>query len=100
MPLNRRTFEKLLKSKFGFEEASNRSGDHIWYTLELDGLPAIFTKLSHSEKEISANLAGKIARQLRVPRPFFDGMFECKNDSDAYEAQVREHPVPPWDVRF
>jgi len=100
MPLNRRDFEKLLKSKFGFEQAENRSDDHIWYSLRLEGLPEILTKVSHSDREIGKKLEGMIARQLRVPKPFFTGMFECKNDREAYEARVREDPAPPWDVRL
>jgi len=100
MPLKRRQIENLLKTKFGFEEADHRSDDHNWYVLQLEGLPAIFTKFSHSENEIGKNLEGKIARQLRVSKPFFSGMFKCDNDKDAYYDQVRDDPTPPWDVRF
>jgi len=73
MPINRRDFEKLLKSKFGFEKDEKRSDDHIWYTLQLDDLPVISTKVSHSENEIGKKLEGMIARQLRVRKPFFHG---------------------------
>jgi hypothetical protein len=100
MALKRGEFERLLRSKFGFEEAENRSNDHTWYTLEIEGLPAIFTKISHSEKEFGSKLEGMIARQLRVPRPFFRDMFQCTENRQAYETRVRRDSVPPWDVHF
>jgi hypothetical protein len=100
MAFKRREIESLLKSKFGFVEDEKRSDDHKWYVLRIDDLPDIATKVSHSGKDIGKVLEGKIARQLRVPRPFFIGMFKCDEDKEAYQKRVRENPVPPWDVRF
>ena len=95
-----RLIERLLQTKFGFEEDKNRSVDHQWFVLRLEGLPDIVTKLSHSDREIGRKLEGMMARQLRVPKSFFSGMFECEHDREAYEDQVREDPKPPWDVGF
>jgi len=100
MPLKKREFVQLLQSKFGFAEDENRSDDHRWFVLQLDDLPAIATKVSRSGSEITTALAAMIARQLRVRKTFFVGMFDCTNDRAAYVAQVTEDPFPPWEVRF
>ncbi len=99
MPLDSNEAERQLSKKFGFEKATGRSKDHHWYTLKLDGLPAITTKFSHGQRgSLSASIQAKIARQLRVPNEFFVGMIACTNSKTAYETRVRETPVPPWDV--
>jgi hypothetical protein len=100
MPLNSREARKILVSKFAFAEAPGRSDDHRWYELKLDGLPPIATKFSHSMKDIDDTLAGKIARQLRVPRRFLYEMISCKNDKESYYKTVRENPIPPWNHGF
>jgi hypothetical protein len=101
MPFKPRDIESLLQTKFGFVEDAGRSGDHRWYVLRIDDdLPDIVTKVSHSKKDIGKKLEGKIARQLRVSKSFFAGMFSCQNDKDSYENRVRTDPVPPWNVRF
>ena len=89
MPLKRKRVESVLQSKFGFEEAPNRSDDHRWFVLRLEGVADIFAFFSHGEREIGKVLEGKIARQLRVSRKFFLDMIECKNDSETYNQQVR-----------
>ena len=100
MPRKPREIEEKLRSKFGFIEAKAHAADHRWYELRLDGLPVILTKVSHSRAEIGAKLASKIARQLRVSKKYFDGMMDCTNGSGEYRRQVREHPTPPFDVKF
>jgi len=94
-----REIEDLLKSKFGFSPAKSRSKDHRSYQRLLAGLPPIITKVSHSKKDIGPKLLSKIARQLRVHGPFFDGMFNCTKSSTEYEAQVRADAYPPFSVR-
>lgn len=97
MAFKRRHIERLLQQKFGFEPAANRSEDHRWYRLSLDGLPLIFTKVSHSKKDIGHRLESKIARQLHVRTPFFREMFECTRDLDQYREQIVNDPYPPWE---
>jgi hypothetical protein len=92
--------ENVLQVKFGFIRAKGHSSDHHWYELRLKGLPAILTKVSHSKKEIGSQLAGKIARQLRVRKIYFEGMLDCTNSREDYYRQVRGSPFPPFDVRF
>jgi hypothetical protein len=92
--------ERLLQSKFGFSPAKGHSSDHRWYELQLPGLPVILTKVSHSKAEIGSNLESKIARQLRVRRPFFEEMIVCTKGLDEYKHQVQTDPYPPFDVRL
>jgi len=100
MPIKIRDAEQQIQNKFGFEPAAERSTDHRWYNLRLEGLPTISTKLSHSRGDLSPTLEAIIARQLRVSRAFFLEMIKCTRAAQDYERQVREAPRPPWDVRF
>jgi predicted RNase H-like HicB family nuclease len=77
MPRRPRDIETALQTKFGFVRAAAHSSDHHGYELRLPGLPLILTKVSHSKQDIGPKLEGKIARQLRVRKPYFDGMIEC-----------------------
>ncbi len=100
MPIKIRDAERQIQNKFGFEPAAERSPDHRWYKLRLEGLPTISTKFSHSKGDLSPKLEAIIARQLRVTRAFFLDMIRCTRAAQDYERQVREAPVPPWDVWF
>ena len=100
MPRKPRDIESRLVNKFHFKEARSHSPDHRWYELRIAGLPVIMTKISHSKGEIGPRLEAMIARQLRVKKAFFQEMIDCTKGPDAYEAQVRDNPVPPWDVRY
>jgi hypothetical protein len=92
--------EKQLEHKFGFEPDTGHAVDHRWWSLRLDGLPPIRTKVSHGNKEISQMIAGKMAKQLRVPSPFFREMIACTKSKHDYYDSVRTHPVPPWEHRI
>jgi hypothetical protein len=100
MPRRPLDIEAALQTKFGFVRAFTHSSDHYWYELRLPGLPIILTKVSHSKEDIGPKLEGKIARQLRVRKPYFDGMIECHNSCEDYYRQVRESPFPPFDILF
>ena len=100
MPRKTRDVESLLQSKYGFTEAKERSRDHRWYGLNLPGLPTIATKFSHSNQDINPALESKIARQLRVRKPYFVGMVDCTHSKQDYYRQVQQDPFPPFDVRF
>jgi hypothetical protein len=92
--------EGMLQTKFGFTSAEGHSSDHRWYELHLEGLPVILTKVSHTKREIRSGLEGKIARQLRVHKPYFDEMLDCTHNREDYYRQVRNDPYPPFDIRF
>ena len=100
MPFRPRELEQILLRKFDFSYAENRSDDHIWFELELPGLPVISTYISHGNTPIDKSLEGIIAKQLRVRTQYFRGMRDCHNSREDYYRQVRENPYPPWDVRF
>jgi len=100
MPYKPKEVERKLQDKFLFGPAEGHSSDHHWFQLELPGLPAILTKVSHNREEIGAKLEGKIARQLRVHIGYFRGMMDCMNTREKYYRQVRENPYPPFDVLF
>jgi len=100
MPIKIRDAERQIQNKFGFEPAAERSSDPRWYKLRLEGLPVISTYFSHSKGDLSPMLEGMIARQLRVTRGYFLDMIGCSRGAQEYYQQVREAPVPPWNVRF
>jgi len=97
-----RQIESKLQSKFGFSPASarGRSKDHRWYELRLPGLPTIRTKLSHSKKDVGDKLEGKISRQLRVRRPFYERMMSCTKGREDYYEQVKKDPYPPFGTHY
>ena len=99
MPINPTDLEHILLYKFDFSEAK-QGRDHKWYELQLEGLPVIMTKISHSNNEIHTRLEGKIARQMRVRAPFFKQMISCTRSREQYYAQVRVDPYPPFDFVF
>ena len=100
MPIRANELERILTNKFGFSPAETRSKDHRWFELQLPDLPTILTKISQGRNEIGKNLEGKIARQLRVRKPFYSEMVGCAKDREDYYLQVSEDPYPPWDVLF
>lgn len=96
MPYKTPDIENKLANKFGFTRSQHKGDDHIRYELKLDGLPIIQTHFSHGSKE-SEKLVGIIARQVRVRKPFFDGMIECSNSKEAYYEMIRKDPYPPFE---
>lgn len=100
MPIKPKELESLLQNKFGFSLAQGHSSDHRWYELKLHGLPPILTKISHSREQINPGLVNKIARQLRVKKLYYEGMMSCIHTCEEYYQQVRENPIPPFDIRF
>ena len=100
MPYKPKEVERKLQDKFLFSPAKRHSVDHLWFELQLPGLPPILTRVSHSRKEIRAKLEGKIARQLKVRTRYFRGMIDCTNSRKDYYRQVQDDPYPPFDVLF
>lgn len=100
MSIKPKELENLLENKFGFNPSKGHSSDHRWYELKIPGLPKILTKVSHSRKPINTKLEGKIARQLRVRRTYYNGMISCQHSKNDYYQQVSTDPYPPFDVTF
>jgi len=74
--------------------------DHKWFKLELDGLPPIRTKLPNHREDIRDKIESRIYKQLRVWKPFFHDLMDCKKYRADYEKQIREDPYPPFSVLF
>jgi hypothetical protein len=100
MPRKRREIRSKLTTKFGFSPSRNRSDDHEWFELHLDGLPVIATKLSHSAREVSRAIESKIARQLCVRVPYYEEMMKCSYSAENYYTQIRNDPFPPWHIHL
>jgi|SRR3990172_11686787 len=100
MPIKPKQLESILQNKFDFKLAKGHSSDHRWYELTLTGLPTILTKISHSGEPINSSIESKIARQLRVKKSYYIEMISCKNSREDYYKQIREDPIPPFDILF
>lgn len=100
MSLKAAEVESLLQTKFDFMPDQHRESGHRWYKLELPGLPVIRTFFSHGRGSLSADLEGKIARQLRVRKLYFIEMMVCTKAREDYYRQVTKDPFPPFSVRL
>ena len=98
MPRKPMEIENVIKGKLGFSPARNHSADHRWYQLLIPGLPLIVTKVSHSKMDVGSKLEGKIARQLRIRKSFYELVMSCKRNGEQYRRQVTDDPFPPFDV--
>lgn len=94
MPLERRRLRQELTRKFDFAEDDSKS--HIWYRRKFPGLPPVRTKVSHHDKQLSDTLCSKIAKELRVSRPFLLEMISCTKSCAEYEEHLRSDPTPPF----
>lgn len=75
----------------GFQAKEN---DHTFLHLFVDGRKtAVYTKVSHGEKEIGDKLLGLMARQIRLSRREFLDLIECPLSHDAYIVLLRNKGV-------
>ncbi|SRR6266436_285903 len=95
MARDNREVEKSLLSKFAFSGVTEKI-DHRWLRLKLPDLPPVLTKFSHTREDIGPVLWKMIAKQLRVSSHYLSGMIDCSNSRQAYYAQLRSDPQPPW----
>ncbi len=88
MPQKARDVKAALKQK-GFKETTQRH--HLYYFFHHgDKKTAIFTKISHSETEISDNLCSCMAKQVKLSNPQFRQLVECPLTQDGYIAILVE----------
>jgi predicted RNA binding protein YcfA (HicA-like mRNA interferase family) len=79
-----RDIREALRTK-GFHE--DRSRDHCYYFLHYNGKKSsVFTKISHSEREIKAPLLSVMARQLKITKAQFSELVICTLRGDEYAA--------------
>lgn len=104
MPIKTRKFVTALTSKLGFERIESRgrgkSLDHHNFKCTFEGIGLIFTKLSHSRREIDDRLLARISRQMRVRRAFLVEVVECTKSREEYKESIRTDPHPPWSQRI
>lgn len=83
MPRNRKDVEAGL-SKKGFQR---RDGDHHFFIyLTADGRKSrVFTKTSHSVKDITDDLLSQMARQCKVTKQSFFRLIDCPLLREEYE---------------
>jgi len=85
--------EKMLTNKL---KMVSDNKDHEWFTLHIEGLPPIRTKLSHHKGDVSDVLEGKMCKQLRVHKSFFVELISCTKSREAYIEKVTKDPYPPF----
>jgi hypothetical protein len=88
LPKKVREVSKALLSK-GFREEKR---DHRYYLFYYDGKKSsVYTKISHSETEISNSLCSAMARQMRLlGRSQFNEFADCSLSEEAYAALLIE----------
>lgn len=96
MALEANELRRLLTSKFGFQEM-DRSGDHYWYVLYLEGLKPVKTKVSRGHVTYGKALASRVAKQLGVRNRFYQGMMSCDHSREDYYEELSNNPreTPP-----
>jgi|WetSurMetagenome_2_1015567.scaffolds.fasta_scaffold387458_1 hypothetical protein len=71
----------------GFQE---RNSKDVYYHLYVNGKKAaIFTKISHGEKEIHDGLMGAMARELKLKKSQFLDLINCPMSHEEYLALLR-----------
>lgn len=67
-----------------------REGDHTFYHLHVGGKKtAIYTKISHGEREIGDRLIAMMARQVGLNKRDFLDLVDCPLTIEAYLALLR-----------
>lgn len=92
MPFRSTDIARLLEHKFHFEATDN---DHHFYHRAFPGDVQIRTKVSHGRHEIGRKLESLMARQLRVPKDMFQGMFRCTVSNEDYEDHIAKRQRSP-----
>lgn len=86
MPKEARDVANGLEKK-GFRRRDN---DHAFFHLWIgEKKTAIYTKISHAEREIGDNLLSVMARQIRLTRQQFVQLVDCPLSLEEYTALLR-----------
>ena len=83
MPRKARDVQGSLKAKFGFR-VLDRGHKHQWLQLTLIGLKPVTVMFSQGETDLGDVLLSKVCKQLRVGRPYFNGMIDCQHSAADY----------------
>lgn len=89
MPRKARDLKASLTKKFGFAPTTKGRGPaHEWLQLTPQGVLPVKVMFSHNDPELGDVLLGKICKQLRVTRPYLNGMIDCQESVEAYLAKL------------
>lgn len=83
MVLNREKTYKNLKNK-GFFDSESHSKDHKWLEYRIDGKTMLFTKLSHSGKDIGEHLIMQMSKQCKLSKKDFADLANCPLSAEKY----------------
>jgi len=87
--MNYRDIRSTLVSKL--EAIEDRSGDHIYFYLTIDGQDFRVGKLSHSSRGQAMDyVIGDTARRLKLNKREFVGLVDCEIDKPQHERIWRE----------
>lgn len=86
MPRKQADVERALLWK-GFRKKENDHHFFIYHSTA-NRKTSVFTKTSQGEREISDNLLGKMAKQVKLNNKEFDGLVDCPLSRDDYEAKL------------
>ena len=91
MPLKARDVKKSLREKFGFAPfTKGRDPDHEWLAVSAPGAARVAVMFSRGDTELGDPLLARICKQLKVTRPYLNGMIECSNSREAYVQKLAE----------
>ena len=80
-------------------KTSERSGDHVFYFVEIDGKEYRATKVSHGARgQIDNNILSVIARQMRLTTRELRGFVTCTVDREQW-LQLWSQRGPAWRLR-
>ncbi len=89
MPRKARDVRASLTTKFGFS-VLDRGTKHQWLQLTLAGVRPVTVMFSHGDADLGDVLLSKICLQLRVNRPYFNGMIDCQHNSTDYRKKLTD----------
>jgi len=82
---NPKDVEKMYLNKLKMTKILKKKDPHPWFSLQIDGLPTILTKLATNHKEdIGDELIKMMAQQLCITPKTFRGLVDCSVSKEKY----------------
>lgn len=80
-----RVLKRSLGTKFGLAPITiGKDSDHEWLGVTVPGARPVAVMFSLNDADLGDVLVGLICKQLRVRRPYLNGMVQCSNSRQAY----------------
>jgi hypothetical protein len=95
MTLARDAVERKLTQKLEMTHRKRRGDDHRRYDLLIDGQRIARTMVSTGtgSRTLGDNLVSQMARQLKVPTPFFRELISCSKSRAEYLEKLRDQQL-------